>query len=91
MTRRPKHGQHARAGEPERATTGRYRIGNPCDCCGRSSGYPHNFTDYDVCGGDDGPGFLLCGRPACGKRYEGKSVEERRAIFTAGRAKRAAP
>ena len=85
-----KHGQYAAAGDEEREESGRYRIGFPCDCCGWSSGYPANFTDYDVCESSDGPGFLLCGRDACGKKYEGKTVEERRAIFTAGRARNVA-
>jgi len=85
VTPRPKHGQHAAAGDAERDNSGRYRMAHLCDGCGKSSGYPHNFTDYDVCGNGDGPGFLLCARPACGKKYDGKNVEERRAYFTAQR------
>jgi hypothetical protein len=31
------------------------------------------------------PGFYLCGRAPCAKLYEGKTVEERRVLFTARR------
>lgn len=84
-----KWGEHAKAGEEERELSGRYRSSILCDCCSKPLGDlskdGNHYTDDEVCGSSDGPGFYLCGRVACGKVYEGKGVEERRVIFTAGR------
>ncbi len=88
---RTKWGQDALAGEEERELSGRFAKSTLCDCCSKSLGRlddPENhFTDDEVCGSGDGPGFYLCGRKECGKLYDGKSVEERRALFTSGRAR----
>lgn len=62
-----------------------------CDCCGENTRYPRHYTDEEVCGNGDGPGFFLCGRAACSVRYDGLDVEARRAIFTEGRAANNAP
>lgn len=60
-----------------------------CDSCGvrirTRDGALQHYTDAEVCGNGDGPGFLLCGRTACGATYSGLDVEARRALFTAGR------
>jgi hypothetical protein len=87
--RSAKYGQHALAGEEERTASGKFRQSILCDCCGMPIGdldKPGNhFTDDEVCGSSDGPGFFLCSRRACSIVYRGKSVDERREIFTAGR------
>ena len=66
--------------------SGRYKAGPKCDCCVKPVGDSY-FTDEDVCGGTDGPGFYLCGRKRCVASREGLGIDERRAIYEAGRAK----
>ena len=61
--------------------TGQYRAGPKCDSCGRPTG-DNYFTDEEVCGGSDGPGFYLCGRKSCAKQHEGLGIEQRRALYT---------
>jgi hypothetical protein len=61
-----------------------------CDACCRliplgEDGVPAYFTDDAVCGGTDGPGFLLCGAEGCGRQYADLDVEARRKLFTVGR------
>ena len=56
-----------------------------CDSCGESTG-PDYCTDDEVCQGGDGPGFFLCSRPTCTRRYASMNVEERRSFFALGRA-----
>lgn len=64
---------------------GRYATSPRCDCCGKPVGTAY-YTDTDVCGGSDGPGFYLCERVRCVAKRDGLSVEERRALYTATRA-----
>jgi hypothetical protein len=68
----------------ERAGNGKFDASPRCDCCSKPVGRDH-CTDYDVCRETDGPGFYVCSRVRCGKKLEGKTVEERRVIYTAGR------
>ena len=75
----------------KRDTAGRYALETRCDCCSKviargRDGLEHG-TDDEVCGAGDGPGFYLCTRVRCGAKYDGRTIEERRAIFTAGRAR----
>jgi hypothetical protein len=63
---------------------GRFRASPKCDGCGKPTGRDC-ATDDEVCQGGDGPGFYLCGRVRCGKRYVGMAVDARRAFFTAQR------
>lgn len=70
-----------------RDRAGRYAIEQRCDCCGkpiteRTGGH---VTDTDVCGGGDGPGFLLCGRARCEALRGALDVDRRRALYAAGR------
>jgi hypothetical protein len=65
--------------------TGRYEQGLRCDGCGKPCPEDDMATDNEVCGSTDGPGFCLCSRQRCSDRLKGKSVEERRAIYTATR------
>lgn len=59
---------------------GRYKLERLCDACGgRITGV--RCTDDDVCQGGDGPGFYLCDRKPCRAKYEGMTVEQRRAYF----------
>lgn len=68
-----------------RATDGRYSSKPACDACGKPCTGEH-FTDDEVCGGSDGPGFYLCGRVRCiAKRPDG--LEDRRTYYTAQRAR----
>lgn len=70
----------------ERDQAGRYSKTPPCDACGKPVGTNY-FTDDEVCGSSDGPGFYLCERKRCIKVRDNKTVEERRALYTAQRAK----
>lgn len=67
--------------------SGRYEATHPCDCCGKPAGNDF-MTDAEVCGGSDGPGFYICERKRCAAKRDGKTVEERRAMYTAERARR---
>ena len=78
-----------RHGYDERDRSGRYRRSELCDGCNKPIGTAY-FTDADVCGGTDGPGFLVCDRARCGKALDGLSVKERRAHYTAKRSERGA-
>lgn len=69
-----------RGNKPARESNGRYKVEQRCDACAKPIHGTH-YTDDAVCGGGDGPGFFLCGRVRCSKRYENMSVEERRAFF----------
>lgn len=73
-----------------REDDGRYAREPGCDSCGKpcagrgdDCGY---MTDDDVCQGSDAPGFHLCYRKRCAKRYESLKVDQRRALFTRQRA-----
>jgi hypothetical protein len=70
--------------------SGRYKKSFLCDACGRPAGAEPG-TDDEVCHGGDGPGFFLCHRATCGKKYESLAVEERRALYTAQREKNGRP
>lgn len=64
----------------------RRNSGMLCDACGKSVADGEHATDDEVCGGSDGPGFILCGRRECGSRIGQTSVKARRAIYTRQRA-----
>jgi len=63
---------------------GQYRKSNPCDACGEPVGTAY-YTDEEVCGNTDGPGFFLCDRAKCHKKRD-FPLEVRRALYTAQRA-----
>jgi hypothetical protein len=67
-----------------RSRNGQYRVTPKCDGCGKPIGTNY-FTDSDICGGSDGPGFYICDRVRCAKRLEGLNVEQRRAVYEATR------
>ena len=75
-----------RRADAERGPDGRYGREVTCDGCGRPIGGDEFYTDEEVCGGGDGPGFYLCQRKSCGQRHEGLPVGDRRVLFTAQRA-----
>jgi len=50
-------------------TSGRYESTAACDACGRPTGADY-FTDDEVCGNGDGPGFRLCARSLCMARRD---------------------
>lgn len=62
-------------------TSGRYAKSPPCDGCGKPVGTGY-FTDDEVCGGGDGPGFYLCERKRCVTRLQPLGVEDRRRLYT---------
>lgn len=64
--------------------TGQYKKTPPCDGCCKPVGTAY-FTDYEVCGDNDSPGFYLCDRPACMRKRTGLSIEERRKLYTSQR------
>jgi len=72
-------------GRRNRETDGRYRQETPCDCCGKPVLAEH-FTDGDVCGNTDGPGFYLCGRIRCNKCRDSLNVQQCRDLYTRQRA-----
>jgi len=55
-----------------------------CDACGSPIVGEH-FTDEEVCGTGDGPGFLLCDGEEC-KARRPKSIRARRQFYTFQRA-----
>lgn len=57
--------------------SGRFKASPPCDGCGKPVGTAY-YTDDDVCGGSDGPGFYLCERKLCRSQFLGMTVEQRR-------------
>lgn len=65
----------------KRSKDGRYAVEQLCDGCGKPVTLGEHFTDEDVVGGGDGPGFYLCGRVACKKTRNAKTIEERRAYY----------
>ncbi len=64
--------------------SGRYRKSPKCDGCGKPVGTNY-FTDDEVCGASDGPGFFLCDRKRCVAKRD-LDIEARRALYTAQRA-----
>lgn len=67
----------------ERGKHGRYIGSAPCDACGKPVGTAF-YTDDDVCGGSDGPGFYLCDRKQCIARRD-LPLDARRALYIATR------
>lgn len=65
--------------------SGRYTASPACDGCGKPVGAAY-YTDEEVCGGGDGPGFFLCDRKRCVESREGISVEDRCALYEQTRA-----
>lgn len=65
-------------------STGQYRKTAKCDACGKPVGTNY-YTDDEVCGGSDGPGFYLCDRKRCMSKRDLPTVEARRALYTAQR------
>lgn len=63
---------------------GRYKASALCDGCNKPVGTNY-YTDDDVCGGSDGPGFFMCERKRCAAKLEGLTVEQREAIYTSNR------
>jgi hypothetical protein len=64
---------------------GKYQASASCDGCGKPVGTNY-YTDDEVCGAGDGPGFYLCDRKRCVAKRD-LPVEGRRALYTATRAK----
>ena len=63
---------------------GRFIETPSCDGCGKPVGTAY-FTDDEVCGVGDGPGFYVCERKCCSKKLNGLDIEARRAVYTATR------
>jgi len=72
MDAKPKHSKRDR--------TGRYSSGPPCDGCGSPVG-TDPWTDDEICGQGDGPGFFLCQRATCRKRREALEPGARQALY----------
>lgn len=82
--------------KPRRDDIGRYANAPKCDGCGKPCATPIDpndedsgayYTDDDVCGLTDGPGFHLCARRRCEAKREKLNVEQRRQLYTEQRAK----
>ena len=69
------------AHQEREARSGRYAATTPCDACGKPVGTNY-YTDGEVCGNGDGPGFYLCERLRCIARRTDLDVEQRRALYT---------
>lgn len=74
MVAKPRH--------TRRNATGQYLAGPPCDGCGAPVG-TEPWTDDEICGATDGPGFYLCQRVRCRKRREAMEPEARAAHYRA--------
>lgn len=68
----------------KRRRDGRYVASPLCDGCNKPVG-TNWYTDAEVCGGGDGPGFFVCERARCSKKLEGLDVPARLAHYTANR------
>ena len=68
-----------RTAHKERERNGRYATRELCDGCNKPVGTNY-YTDDEVCGGGDGPGFFICER-----KREGLTVEQRQALYEANR------
>ena len=68
-----------------RNAAGQYVQGENCDACNRKMAKAVSQGDYvtddEVCGSSDGPGFYVC--HACNDKLQGRSIEERRAVYAA--------
>ena len=79
--------------ETPRHYDGKYAKWDRCDCCGKPV-HPERWatrvTDYDVCGGDDSVGFVLCTRKRCEKkRNAAGGPKERYKLYALQREKEA--
>jgi hypothetical protein len=63
---------------------GKYRASPRCDGCNKAVGTNY-FSDEEVCGGSDGPGFYRCERVRCSTKLEKLNPEQREAIYIANR------
>jgi hypothetical protein len=63
-----------------REDNGRYAIEQPCDACGKPIHGDYS-TDDEVCAGTDCPGFFLCQRKSCWKKYENMDRATRTRFF----------
>jgi hypothetical protein len=70
----------------DRNRAGRFVVTPLCDGCNRPVGTSF-FTDDEVCGTTDGPGFYLCDRAACMRRRD-LPTAERRSLYETNRARR---
>ncbi len=75
MTTALKRHQH-----DDRERGGKYRKTPSCDGCGKPVGTNY-YTDEEVCGGTDGPGFYVCDRKRCVKALASLNVEQRRGVY----------
>ena len=73
--------------DQNRDASGRYDTEPRCDCCGATCGarVGSHYTDAEICGLGDGPGFYLCGRKKCIAKREQLSIDERRELYRVGR------
>lgn len=71
----------------ERGTDGKYVAAPRCDCCGKPTNEAERYTDDEVCGGTDGPGFFICHRKRCATKRDALTLEQRRELYTTQRAK----
>lgn len=70
-----------------READGRYANERRCDGCGGHVKLDDYCTDEEVCGTSDGPGFYVCGLDTCASGKLDLTIQERRLIYTAQRAK----
>lgn len=67
-----------------RGSAGRYRHTAACDGCGKPVGTAY-YTDEEVCGGSDGPGFYLCERARCVRRRSALDADARKSLYESTR------
>ena len=70
----------------DRKINGKYASAPKCDACGKPTNEAERYTDDEVCGGSDGPGFYLCHRKRCIAKRD-VDLASRTALYTAQRAK----
>jgi hypothetical protein len=73
-----------RTAHTDKDRQGKYRATAKCDGCNKPVGTNY-FSDEDVCGSGDGPGFYVCDRKRCAAKLEGLGVEQRRAVYETNR------
>jgi hypothetical protein len=70
-----------------RECDGRFSDWQRCDGCGKPVKPGEHYTDDEVCGSTDGPGFFLCARKRCAQHRNALDVAARRELYTNQRRK----
>lgn len=71
----------------DKDASGKYTNAIKCDCCGKPTNEAERYSDDEVCGSSDGPGFYLCHRKRCATKRDAMTLAERTGHYCTQRAK----